>query len=107
MTAVYLNSPPHVELEVGTGAAVALDSSGWEDTVVWNPHTTMPDCYKSFWCVDPGAGGTGRGRAGSPCIESKGSWGGGAQTDGCARVRVSWGNESLGGKGRRRVGASS
>ncbi|EFJ49540.1 hypothetical protein VOLCADRAFT_109718 [Volvox carteri f. nagariensis] len=49
---VYLNSPSHVELEVGTGAAVALDSSGWEDTVVWNPFTTMKDCYQSFCCVE-------------------------------------------------------
>ncbi|GLI68039.1 hypothetical protein VaNZ11_012362 [Volvox africanus] len=49
---VYLNSPSHVELEVGTGAAVALDSSGWEDTVVWNPYTTMKDCYQHFCCVE-------------------------------------------------------
>jgi glucose-6-phosphate 1-epimerase len=49
---VYLNSPSHVELEVGTGAAVALDSSGWEDTVVWNPYTTMKDCYEHFCCVE-------------------------------------------------------
>ncbi|KAG2501557.1 hypothetical protein HYH03_000064 [Edaphochlamys debaryana] len=49
---VYLNSPNHVELEVGTGAAVALDSSGWEDTVVWNPWHTMKDCYQSFCCVE-------------------------------------------------------
>ncbi|GFR48859.1 hypothetical protein Agub_g10813, partial [Astrephomene gubernaculifera] len=49
---VYLGSPAHVELEVGTGAAVALDSYGWEDTVVWNPHLTMKDCYQSFCCVE-------------------------------------------------------
>ncbi|KAG2434053.1 hypothetical protein HXX76_007781 [Chlamydomonas incerta] len=49
---VYLNSPAHVELEVGTGAAVALDSTGWEDTVVWNPHLTMKDCYQHFCCVE-------------------------------------------------------
>jgi glucose-6-phosphate 1-epimerase len=49
---VYLNSPDHVELDVGTGAAVAIDSSGWEDTVVWNPWTTMEACYKNFVCVE-------------------------------------------------------
>lgn len=52
LPAVYLNSPAHVELEVGTGAAVALDSTGWEDTVVWNPHLTMKDCYQHFCCVE-------------------------------------------------------
>ncbi len=50
--AVYLSSPPHVELDVGTGAAVAIDSSGWEDTVVWNPWLTMKDCYERFCCVE-------------------------------------------------------
>lgn len=76
---VYLNAPEHVELDVGTGAAVAIDSTGWEDCVVWNPWTTMevrggagrndtnyeghPDvsgpppaptqaCYKNFVCVE-------------------------------------------------------
>ncbi|KAJ9513908.1 hypothetical protein QJQ45_020994, partial [Haematococcus lacustris] len=49
---VYLNAPSHVELDVGTGAAVAIDSSGWEDTVVWNPHLTMKDCYERFACVE-------------------------------------------------------
>lgn len=49
---VYLNAPDHVELDVGTGAAVSIDSSGWEDTVVWNPWTTMEACYKSFVCVE-------------------------------------------------------
>lgn len=34
------------ELDVGTGAAVAIDSTGWEDAVVWNPHLTMKDCYE-------------------------------------------------------------
>lgn len=42
---VYVKAPEHVELEVGTGAAVAIDSTGWEDCVVWNPHTTMKECY--------------------------------------------------------------
>lgn len=49
---VYVNGPDHVELDVGTGAAVAIDSSGWEDVVVWNPWTTMEACYKSFVCVE-------------------------------------------------------
>mmetsp|Transcript_45075 Transcript_45075/g.134552 ORF Transcript_45075/g.134552 Transcript_45075/m.134552 type:complete len:330 (-) Transcript_45075:661-1650(-) len=52
MDRVYLNSPDHVELDVGTGAAVAIDSTGWEDSVVWNPWTTMEACYKNFVCVE-------------------------------------------------------
>ncbi len=31
---VYLNAGGHVELDVGTGAAVSIDSSGWKDVVV-------------------------------------------------------------------------
>jgi hypothetical protein len=27
--------------DVGTGAAVAIDSNGYGDVVTWNPHTTM------------------------------------------------------------------
>ena len=49
---VYLNAPNHVQLEVGTGAAVAISSSGWEDVVTWNPWTTMEACYKNFVCVE-------------------------------------------------------
>lgn len=49
---VYLNAPNHVALEVGTGAAVAISSSGWEDVVTWNPWTTMEACYKNFVCVE-------------------------------------------------------
>eukprot|EP00878_Enallax_costatus_P017621 GHUV01018514.1.p1 GENE.GHUV01018514.1~~GHUV01018514.1.p1 ORF type:complete len:169 (+),score=61.26 GHUV01018514.1:556-1062(+) len=49
---VYLNAPEHVELEVGTGAAIAIDASGWEDVVVWNPHLTMKDSYQQFVCVE-------------------------------------------------------
>lgn len=49
---VYLNAPGHVELEVGTGAAVAIQASGWEDVVVWNPHLTMAACYDEFVCVE-------------------------------------------------------
>jgi len=52
MDSVYLNAPEHVELDVGTGAAVAIDSNGWEDAVVWNPWTTMKDCYERFVCVE-------------------------------------------------------
>lgn len=54
---VYLASPPHVELDVGTGAAVGIDASGWTDTVVWNPHTTMPACCDKFVCVENAAVG--------------------------------------------------
>ncbi|GAX79977.1 hypothetical protein CEUSTIGMA_g7416.t1 [Chlamydomonas eustigma] len=49
---VYLAAPSHVELEVGTGAAVAIDTEGWEDVVTWNPWTTMESCYKNFVCVE-------------------------------------------------------
>lgn len=31
---VYLAAKDYVELDVGTGAAVAISSSGWEDVVV-------------------------------------------------------------------------
>ncbi|KAF6256742.1 galactose mutarotase-like domain-containing protein [Scenedesmus sp. NREL 46B-D3] len=49
---VYLAAPEHVELEVGTGAAIAIDATGWEDVVVWNPHLTMKECYENFVCVE-------------------------------------------------------
>ena len=41
-------------LRVGTGAAVAVENTaGWTDTVVWNPHTTLPgDAWRSFCCVE-------------------------------------------------------
>lgn len=32
---------PVVVQDVGTGAAVAVDSNGWSDCIVWNPHLTM------------------------------------------------------------------
>lgn len=38
--------------DVGTGAAVAIDSAGWTDAVVWNPHLTMKDSYERFVCVE-------------------------------------------------------
>ena len=32
---------------------MAIDSSGWEDVVVWSPWTAMPgDAYKRFCCVE-------------------------------------------------------
>lgn len=49
---VYLKAPEYVELDVGTGAAVALASTGWEDCVVWSPWDAMPACYESFCCVE-------------------------------------------------------
>ena len=49
---VYLNAPSNVQLDVGTGAGVSIDSNGWEDIVVWNPWTTMEACYKNFVCVE-------------------------------------------------------
>ncbi|CAL8466860.1 g6396 [Coccomyxa elongata] len=49
---VYLKAKDYVELDVGTGAAVAISSSGWEDVVVWSPWTAMEDCYKKFCCVE-------------------------------------------------------
>lgn len=65
---VYLESPPHVELDVGTGAAVAIDADGWRDTVVWNPHLTMEACYDKFVCVE-------NARAGEPVVLKPGqSW---------------------------------
>lgn len=48
---VYLDTPNYVELDVGTGAAVAVRSSNWSDVVVWSPWTDM-ECYKSFACVE-------------------------------------------------------
>ncbi len=49
---VYLKSSGHVELDVGTGAAISIDSKNWSDAVVWSPWTAMPDCYKEFVCVE-------------------------------------------------------
>ena len=34
------------------GAAVAMTSNQWSDVVVWSPWTSMPDCYRSFVCVE-------------------------------------------------------
>lgn len=49
---VYLNAPSQLQLEVGTGAAIAIDSSAWSDVVVWNPWTAMKDSYEHFVCVE-------------------------------------------------------
>jgi len=52
MDSVYLEGRGHVDLDVGTGAAVSIDSKEWSDVVVWTPWTAMPDCYKEFVCVE-------------------------------------------------------
>ena len=68
---IYKDAGEYVELHVGTGAAVALSTHGWRDTVVWNPWTSVPDFYRRFVCVesavaavpirlDPGSGWRGR-----------------------------------------------
>jgi glucose-6-phosphate 1-epimerase len=49
---VYLGARDHVELDVGTGAAVAITSNKWSDVVVWSPWTSMEACYKEFCCVE-------------------------------------------------------
>lgn len=49
---VYLKARDHVELDVGTGAAVAITSNRWDDVVVWSPWTSMEACYKEFCCVE-------------------------------------------------------
>jgi glucose-6-phosphate 1-epimerase len=51
---VFLNTEPETLLHVGTGAAVAVENTaGWTDTVVWNPHETLPgDMWKQFVCVE-------------------------------------------------------
>lgn len=51
---VYLDAGNYVELDVGTGAAVAISSDGWKDVVVWSPWTAMESCYKEFCCVERG-----------------------------------------------------
>ncbi len=47
-----LTCAPCCLLQVGTGAAVQIQATGWEDVVVWNPHLTMKACYDSFVCVE-------------------------------------------------------
>ena len=54
---VFLDTEPEALLHVGTGAAVAVENTaGWTDTVVWNPHETLPGgCWKNFVCVESAA----------------------------------------------------
>ena len=54
---VYLGARDYVELDVGTGAAVAITSSTWSEVVVWSPWTSMEACYKEFVCVENAAFG--------------------------------------------------
>jgi glucose-6-phosphate 1-epimerase len=52
---VFLATEPEAMLHVGTGAAVSVENTaGWTDTVVWNPHTTLPmnNLWKRFICVE-------------------------------------------------------
>tara|TARA_B100000579_G_scaffold316303_1_gene265873 strand:- start:671 stop:1171 length:501 start_codon:yes stop_codon:yes gene_type:complete len=49
---VYLGAPDEVSLDVGTGAAIQIQSRNWPDCVVWNPWQTMEECYKEFCCVE-------------------------------------------------------
>lgn len=49
---VYLKAKDFAELDVGTGAAVTFTSNNFSDIVVWSPWTAMPDCYRSFCCVE-------------------------------------------------------
>ncbi len=49
---VYLDAPQNLRLDVGTGAAVSVDVTGWQDAVLWNPWTAMQSCYEKFVCVE-------------------------------------------------------
>lgn len=49
---IYKDAGEYAELHVGTGAAVALSSHGWRDTVVWNPWLSVPASYRHFVCVE-------------------------------------------------------
>ena len=49
---VYLKAKDYVELDVGTGAAVAISSSGWEDVVVVSSHVTL--CFEYLSKAKPG-----------------------------------------------------
>ena len=44
--------PPPTVAPPSAGAAVAMTSNQWSDVVVWSPWTSMPDCYRSFVCVE-------------------------------------------------------
>ena len=53
---VYLDTEPETLLHVGSGAAVSVENTaGWTDTVIWNPHMNMKECYKNFCCVESAA----------------------------------------------------
>ena len=52
---VYLGAPDEVSLDVGTGAAIQIQSRNWPDCVVWNPWQTMEGCYREFCCVENAA----------------------------------------------------
>jgi glucose-6-phosphate 1-epimerase len=54
---VFLETEPEMLLHVGTGCAVSVENTaGWTDTVVWNPHETLPgDMWKRFVCVESAA----------------------------------------------------
>ena len=55
---VYLDTEPETMMYVGSGAAVCVENTaGWRDTVVWNPHVNMKECYKNFCCVESAACG--------------------------------------------------
>ena len=49
----YYDVPSVVNLAVGGGNSVAIESQGgWTDAVVWTPWTDMEACYKEFVCVE-------------------------------------------------------
>lgn len=37
---VFMAAPAETLLEVGTGAAVSVEQTGFKDVVLWNPHET-------------------------------------------------------------------
>ena len=52
----YYDVPSVVNLAVGGGNSVAIESQGgWTDAVVWTPWTDMEACYKEFVCVENAA----------------------------------------------------
>ena len=48
---VYLGAKDYVELDVGTGAAVAIASSGWEDVVVVCPSLAAHELHARYLCM--------------------------------------------------------
>ena len=52
----YYDVPSVINLAVGGGESVAVESQGgWSDAVVWTPWTDMEACYKEFVCVENAA----------------------------------------------------